>query len=603
MPLVLKSVPQEGESLEGLVARLGVLNVHPGPHWILQAAKLSDGFDRRVSDLHGLEQLSGVPASSLEAMTHWPLPGQPGRLRFARHCVQMSALALYQARVCPLCVAEYGFARQLWHLKTYAVCHEHAVMLVDRCHACGWRLRWLRPALDRCRCGAQLRAGAEPPLSAAVDVARRLSEVAAAAPGPQLEDLGVLAKVIWFFGTDHGQDGWRSRFLLKPTVLAAAETAARAAPFVFEWDAAISEWLGRFLPPPSTKMASWIIEAPILLRLKTAFHQPESEYILDLVKAHLSEGWDDGLRRRSEFCAAPTGEGALVTAQKAARLLRSNPRSVKRLVAEGELEGSIQWRGARQFCVVSRVSIQAYLARNPWLGPREAAEYLGIPMQRLARIRAEKKLEIEKGGRANFYLASELDAVLRRLAPHERKLGPNYRSWANLYYHNRALDLVLAGKLRAFRDPSLGSGFRAFVFQESELRRVASNLRAALDLRRLIPARAATQRLAMNHNTLRELVAQGYLIGSFRGDRLNDLELESVRRFEKKYSTAPAYARRRKLFLRDVLYRLRFSVEQPLLKPDAATRINGVWRLATLEGLDLPRRLPPTPQFSRRRGA
>jgi len=281
-----------------------------------------------------------------------------------------------------------------------------------------------------------------------------------------------------------------------------------------------------------------------------------------------------GLRRRSEFCATP-GEGEFVTATKAARLLRSNPRNVKRLVADGILKGSVQWRGAREFCAVSRASIEAHLAGNPWLSPGEAANYLGVPTKLLTRRRGDWKLEIEKRGLVNFYRASALDAFLHKLARHERKLRSSDRSWADVRFHNRALDLVLAGKLPAFRDPSLGSGFRALAFPASALCRVASKLRSPPELRELIPARAAIERLAMNHNTLRELVAQGHLVGRFRGRSLGDIELGSIEEFEKKYSTAAAYGgldwsckQGRKLGAHVGGQRLEVLLDHPDAKPD-----------------------------------
>lgn len=599
MPLVLRSQPLPGESLEGFVARLAELNLHPGPQWILRTAKLTDGFDRRTSELSGLAGVAGVPVESLGAMSHWPVPGRPSQLRFGEHCVQMNALALYQDRICPLCIAQHGFARQLWHLKAYAVCHEHSLPLVDHCSTCGWQLRWQRPGLDRCRCGAQLQAGNDFAPESAVNVARQLSEVAASAPGPKLENLGVLTKVIWFFGTDHSDDDWRPRFMAKPTVATAAATAARAAPFVFDWDATFASWLQRFLPPPTRAVKSWIAEAPILLRLKTAFRQPESDYILDLVKAHLASAWDDGLRRRSEFCAAPR-EGNFITATKAAQMLRMNAPAVKRLVANGTLEGSSQRRGSRVFCLVSQASVQAHLADKTWLSPNEAAEYLGIPRKRLAKMRTAWGLRTEKRGQGNYYSADYLQSWTAKLAPQERKLSSDYTPWAELRFHNRALELVIGGRLRAFRDPSLGTGLRALLFLPAELRHVAHALQSESEVGEFVTARATVERLAVNHLTLKELVAQGLLVGRFSKGRLGHIELVSLRNFEKSHASAAAYARDHDLELRDLLYRLNCSGKRPLLPANAAARHIAVWRRKTLEGLDLSSKLPPPPQLGRR---
>lgn len=606
MRLVLTSPPLRGESLEGYLSRLGALNAYPGPHWILQAAKLRDGFDRRPSDLEPLSAITEVPVKRLKAMSHWPLSDRPDQLCFEQHRVQMSALSLYHDRVCPLCVGEYGYSRQLWHLKAYAVCHLHQVALVDQCRACGWSLRWQRPSIGRCRCGVVLEPLPTRPPAAAVAVARRLSEIAAVPPGQRLNDLGVAAKIIWFFGTDHGMPAWRSRFMAKPTAEEAIATVERAAPFVFDWEAALAGWLRQFLPAPKGQVNSWILETPTLSRLKTAFHQPETEYVLDIVKAHLSAVWDTGLRRRSEFCISPR-QGEFVRTAKAARLLRSNPANVKRLIAQGVLEGTLQKRGKRDSCLVSLASIHAHLAKDKWLKPKEAAEYLGISSKRLAKKCAHWNLESQLRGVARHYLAESIDAFLERLAPQRKEPSPGYSPWNELAFPHQAVELVVSGKIEAFRYPALGSGFRSLLFEKAAIRQAALEVEAESETRkpavprRLITVQAALRRLAINHPTLKELVRRKHLTGRIEMGRLSYVELGSLEVFEAQYSGATAFARRRELPIGDLLYRLRCSEVAPVVAPDGNLKILAIWSLDTLCALDLVGRLPPPSQLVRGR--
>lgn len=59
-------------------------------------------------------------------------------------------------RWCPVCLAESQHLRTEWGVKLCCVCIRHALILLDRCPACGERQRLERPNLTRCSCGFEL---------------------------------------------------------------------------------------------------------------------------------------------------------------------------------------------------------------------------------------------------------------------------------------------------------------------------------------------------------------------------------------------------------------------------------------------------------------
>lgn len=65
-------------------------------------------------------------------------------------------LRLRRPQICVRCIDESGFCHAAWEFSCFCVCTAHECRLVDRCGRCGRGLRWFRPALDVCDCGAYL---------------------------------------------------------------------------------------------------------------------------------------------------------------------------------------------------------------------------------------------------------------------------------------------------------------------------------------------------------------------------------------------------------------------------------------------------------------
>lgn len=64
---------------------------------------------------------------------------------------------LHEVPVCPICINENGYGRQLWHFRSYAACHLHGIALINHCR-CGASLNMVEQEFsDTChQCRASL---------------------------------------------------------------------------------------------------------------------------------------------------------------------------------------------------------------------------------------------------------------------------------------------------------------------------------------------------------------------------------------------------------------------------------------------------------------
>lgn len=113
-----------------------------------------------ADDTPKLAHVLGIPDSVLR-----PMFVQKGRFEGdAAHRVhgllfaRTGLLRLIQPQVCASCIHQSGYCRAVWDCRLYTVCHIHQVTMTEFCNACGEALRWYRPAVDVCRCGAYFQA-------------------------------------------------------------------------------------------------------------------------------------------------------------------------------------------------------------------------------------------------------------------------------------------------------------------------------------------------------------------------------------------------------------------------------------------------------------
>ncbi len=85
-----------------------------------------------------------------------------GEGRFFRRSFLNREIDIFQLnyrypRICPCCLSKQSVWWAVWDLALVAVCPIHRCFLIDQCSSCEKRLKWNRPAVHECRCGADLR--------------------------------------------------------------------------------------------------------------------------------------------------------------------------------------------------------------------------------------------------------------------------------------------------------------------------------------------------------------------------------------------------------------------------------------------------------------
>ena len=170
--LVVRPRPYDGESLSGYLIRVTSANSYPALSYLLgDPDGNTGGFTKK-----GKEERARQQWRALEARLD--LPAGEFIRRWPRHMattrnlqpVLLGALAIKKAdhvpgitQVCPECVAEDGFAQELWEVRYYTVCHRHERVMVTHCGACGCHLSQHRPVLSHCgNCGRDLRETCKP---------------------------------------------------------------------------------------------------------------------------------------------------------------------------------------------------------------------------------------------------------------------------------------------------------------------------------------------------------------------------------------------------------------------------------------------------------
>jgi hypothetical protein len=246
-PLVVTTSMREDESLSGFVARLAECNFYDGPRSIFDLLQLRTG--KRIlsildvasdrDQLHALECLAAMPERSLLG-AHWYEVQSVAEVHYGVQGVPipLDALMTEHAQVCPLCLAEGGYAKQEWDYSAVTVCSAHSSTLIAECAACGEELSQLRPRLTHCgECGADLRLARVE--AASVEEVRLTEYIAAVAPYrlaggvSQIVDgassLFGLVHTMSFDGLDIVQGHWRARRMRSLGMRARRAAALRVA--------------------------------------------------------------------------------------------------------------------------------------------------------------------------------------------------------------------------------------------------------------------------------------------------------------------------------------------------------------------------------------
>jgi len=148
--------PHETESLWGYILRVSQSNGFQTPWAVIKRAAMNQHEARGTSiDLSKLAAVTRKERARLQAIAY---EGETERrsTMLLRHKVPRTALELELPRICPECVRALGFIEAHWDLAIMTACPVHLRGAVQNCAICGRKLRWFRPDLLHCQCGARI---------------------------------------------------------------------------------------------------------------------------------------------------------------------------------------------------------------------------------------------------------------------------------------------------------------------------------------------------------------------------------------------------------------------------------------------------------------
>jgi TniQ protein len=197
--LVRHPAPFLTESLFGYILRLSEENGYTTPWSLFLLAQIRQHEARSTGmKVAKLAQVCNRPRTELQSISYrWP-GDHPRSCRLLGHLLTPWELVVTRSKLCPECVAEKGFIEAHFDLALMCGCPVHRRSLLSRCPRCMKPLRWFRPRLLECDCGASLRNADLPAISRAeadlLDIMRRKTlglpagrDYASGLPGSYLE--------------------------------------------------------------------------------------------------------------------------------------------------------------------------------------------------------------------------------------------------------------------------------------------------------------------------------------------------------------------------------------------------------------------------------
>ncbi|MFT3897184.1 MAG: TniQ family protein [Thermomonas sp.] len=156
--LVLTPKPHPTECISGYLHQLSKANGYRRPSWIIEPYR--NGYhkdDYRRLTPAVMQEIANLTLEEARRVCVRPdRVGDRTTLRLMGTELHSSHVDMQSFRICPDCVVQHGRHEAFWHLRYVEWCPIHRGRLLTHCKVCGHQLRWNRPAIARCNCGADL---------------------------------------------------------------------------------------------------------------------------------------------------------------------------------------------------------------------------------------------------------------------------------------------------------------------------------------------------------------------------------------------------------------------------------------------------------------
>lgn len=402
MQLLFAPEPFRDESLPGYLLRLAQVHFLPTVQQLLRPAGLRAKAQYSEEEVQRFAACYGMDVEPLLVMARYAaVQGSLGKGAFLRRV----------AHVCPQCLVQAPYLRQVWQHELVTACPTHARVLIGSCPACETPFRHDQGTIIQCRCGYDLRECVAPDADGANQAIAVLLAGEPDAVDQLRDQLGGLDALprdidafLLFLANLTQPSPWRRG---SPIPVWQAEAFNRAAyglvedlqrqfrDFVLqriEW--ANQQKSSRFI----ANLGGWYRQ------LTREFNRPEYAVLMQIAAQGLVNHAVAPINRKlKQISSDLLGMKAVYTTAEAARLLGSSSDRITSHVKAGRLRGQVIQGGAVEYCLVERAEVEAQLqAATGVLTAKEVQHQLNISRRTRERL-------VESG-------------VLRRLPESERPL-------------------------------------------------------------------------------------------------------------------------------------------------------------------------------------
>lgn len=149
--------PHSDESLLGYFLRLSELNGYVSPRHLRQLANMDAGVS--LDTPGALEALARISNQKFDcALGDHDKPAARSILESPREAGFLRTQEwTLEARICPECIETKGYIEAHWAIPHMFACPVHRSLALSTCPRCRLPLRWYRPGLLECSCGATLK--------------------------------------------------------------------------------------------------------------------------------------------------------------------------------------------------------------------------------------------------------------------------------------------------------------------------------------------------------------------------------------------------------------------------------------------------------------
>jgi len=498
---------EQGESLRGYLLRCAGQNSYDGLNRILALAGIEQPWFERC-DLSRLAHLLGCEKGELNKRTYWRSTGTPAKFaEFRGNRIRRYHLETARARVCPLCLSQFGFCRQEWELRAAVVCPHHGILLTDKCYSCNRPIRWGRRTIMGCDCGAiycssMTRQATEPEL----EISKLIYTLAgskldkAAWPFPaEICSLSLLdlLELVYLLPTHSIGGRTLNRVQLKDaSIEVLAIFLGEAAEILKNWPNGLYSILDQAKQDVSigeNPNGSLLKDfGPFYSAVTRRFSNSGLRVVRKAFREYLDAYWSANYTTARNKWVQHSSVSRLVSRAEAARDLGVAAQTIDVLLREGELTGRTEKWGKRTLAFVERESIRAYKGRQRnVIESARAAEMLGVskpsyrnlvdekllvPHQRIGR-RIKKRYEIDRSAIKRLLSKLDRNVELENSAAaisFDRAINWARRSDVTAA---RLVKSALAGHVRLVGRNANGVGLRKYLFSGPDVQKLVEHAR------------------------------------------------------------------------------------------------------------------------------